>query len=216
MRLVTVLQVYAGLLVLHQVLRVVQPTPFFAFDPSVLHKCAQRAVAYSTTNTTERIEYLMGLLREIYPKPGLIADKQDWSFNNAGGVMGSMVMVHVSVTEYIIIFGTALGSNGHSGRFLVDDYFMLLEGEQWTQRAGETEMRRYEPGSINRLEKGDSFQYRMPGRCYAMEYARGWIPTMMPFGLIEVFTSTLDFHTLWRTLVIYTKLVGWNLLHGKV
>jgi C-8 sterol isomerase len=116
----------------------------------------------------------------------------------------------------VIIFGTALGSSGHSGRFLVDDFFMVLEGEQWTQRAGETEMRRYEPGSINHLEKGEAFQYRMPGRCYAMEYARGWIPTMMPFGLIEVFTSTFDFYTLGRTLLIYTKLVGWNLLTGKI
>ena len=214
MRLGAAVRLYLCLLALYQVLRYVQPTPFFIFDPDVLHKCALQAVAFSTTNTTERIDYLMGLLREIYP--GRIVDGQIWSFNNAGGVMGSMVMVHVSVTEYIIIFGTALGSNGHSGRFLLDDYFMVLEGEQWTQRAGDTEMWRFEPGSINHLPKGEAFQYRMPGRCYAMEYARGWIPTMMPFGIVEVFTSTLDFHTLWKTLWIYTKLVTWNLVTGKV
>jgi hypothetical protein len=67
MRLVTALQIYAGLLVLTQVLRAFQPSFFFVFDPNVLHKCALQAVAYSTTNTTERVEYLMGLLREIYP-----------------------------------------------------------------------------------------------------------------------------------------------------
>ena len=48
------------------------PATLTTFDPTVLHTCALKAVAYSTTNTTERIEYLMGLLREIYPKTGLM------------------------------------------------------------------------------------------------------------------------------------------------
>lgn len=214
MRLPVILKVLCGIVVLIQVLNYMEPTPFFIFDPDVLHSCAMQAIAHPTSNTTERVEILMQLLRDLYP--GRIADKQDWMFNNAGGVMGSMVLVHASITEYIIIFGTALGSEGHSGRFLVNDYFMVLEGEQWTQRAHETTKQIYGPGSLNKLAKGDAFHFKMPGRCYAMEYARGWIPTMIPFGLVEIFTSTLDFRTLLKTLWVYTRLATWNLLTKKL
>lgn len=38
-----------------------------------------------------------------------------WIFMNAGGWMGSMCLMHASLTEYILFFGTAVETSGHSG-----------------------------------------------------------------------------------------------------
>jgi C-8 sterol isomerase len=56
----------------------------------------------------------------------------------------------------------------------------------------------------------------MPDRCYALEYARGLIPTMLPFGLADSFTSTLDPLPVARTMRIYTRAVVGELLRGKL
>lgn len=94
--------------------------------------------------------------------------------------------------RYLIIFGTALGTEGHTGRHTADDYFHILRGTQWAYPAGalekEVSVRRrrvgdcrlkcflrqvYEPGSVHHLRRGDAKQYKMPDECWALEYARG-------------------------------------------
>lgn len=63
---------------------------------------------------------------------------------------------------------------------------------------------------------GVAQQYRMPAECWALEYARGNIISMLPFGLGDTLTSTMDFVTLYQTLEVAVIGTFTNLWRGKV
>ncbi len=181
------------------------------FEPEVL-----QAVARSVLDlpTADKVEAIRKKLAERYP--GHIRSRVDWVFNNAGGAMGQMCVLHASITEYVIVFGSPIGTEGYSGRFSAEDWFIILEGEQWAYAEGDLERNVYRAGDMHRLPRGQARGYRMPDKCFALEYARGFIPQMLPFGFADTFTSTLDFVPLVRTMAIYTKAVVGELVRGKI
>jgi C-8 sterol isomerase len=183
----------------------------FIFDPKVLHEVAKTVIGLPTE---EMVRRLRDGLSERYP--GHICPKIEWVFNNAGGAMGTMTVLHASITEYVIVFGSPIGTEGHSGRFAADDYFCILKGEQWAYGASQLERSVFKPGDMHHLPRGEARGYRMPDECWALEYARGWIPLMLPFGLADAFSSTLDVPTVLRTFRIYGQCVTSELLQGKI
>uniref|UniRef100_A0A7S1SH79 C-8 sterol isomerase n=1 Tax=Tetraselmis chuii TaxID=63592 RepID=A0A7S1SH79_9CHLO len=187
----------------------------YIFTPEEMKAIAGEAIAKGEGDIDKVVELVVGKLRAAHPE--FIEPAGEWIFNNAGGAMGSMLILHASFSEYVIIFGTAIGTEGHTGRFLADDYFTILHGEQWAHSAGTLQKEVYTPGDQHFLPRGTSKQYKMPEECWALEYARGNIPSMMPFGLFDTFFSTLDVVTLGQTVMTSAKAMLQNaVLKGKI
>jgi C-8 sterol isomerase len=76
---------------------------FYIFDLDHLDDLSKRAIAKHGEDTRSVVQYIVTELNEKVPEH--INLKEEWVFNNAGGAMGAMYIIHASVTEYLIIFG---------------------------------------------------------------------------------------------------------------
>ncbi|EME88761.1 uncharacterized protein MYCFIDRAFT_35720 [Pseudocercospora fijiensis CIRAD86] len=189
---------------------------FYIFAPDQLHKISLSALETHGNNTAAVVSDIVSQLRSQDSLRPYLSTSEEWMFNNAGGAMGAMYIIHASITEYLIIFGTAIGTEGHTGRHTADDYFHILKGEQLAFVPGDFEAERYPVGSVHHLKRGDVKQYKMESSCFALEYARGWIPPMLGFGYADTFSSTLDFPTLWTTTRVTGREMIRNLVRGKI
>ncbi|TGO65313.1 hypothetical protein BCON_0003g01090 [Botryotinia convoluta] len=188
---------------------------FYIFTPTQLNDLSQRAIGAHGNDTAQVVKFIVDELSEKHPG-GYINLDQEWIFNNAGGAMGAMYIIHASITEYLIIFGTTIGTEGHTGRHTADDYFHIIHGTQLAYTPGDFEPEVYPQGSVHHLRRGTVKQYKMDAACFALEYARGWIPPMLGFGFADGLTSTLDFPTLWRTTWVTGREMVLNLARFKL
>lgn len=141
--------------------------------------------------------------------PGLIKENLDWTFNFTGATMAQMTLLYASTSEYILIFGTPVGSDGFSGRYPgMTVWDCMFAGEMWTFTEGQYEKRVYLPGECAILEKNQGKGYRMFEGTWMLEYTRGNIPAALPTGVFAPTQLTLDWQNAWRTMKNYAERVA--------
>lgn len=76
---------------------------FYVFELDHLQDLAKRSVEHHGSDTRGAVKYIVD---ELSAKlPAHVNVEEEWMFNNAGGAMGAMYIIHASITEYLIIFG---------------------------------------------------------------------------------------------------------------
>lgn len=188
----------------------------YIFDPVHLQGIGKEVLAENPgANSTVIIEQVHQKLKLEYGESiNDLADK-DWVFNNHGNAMGTMIILHASITEYLIFYGTATGTEGHTGTHFADDYFLILSGAEYAAPPHAKTPEVYKPGDSHHLPIGQNKQYAMDSDSWALELAQGWIPTMLPFGFLDTFSSTMDVWNLSKTVKISAIDMTKNLFKGK-
>lgn len=68
---------------------------FYIFDQDHLHDLSQRAIAAHGNDTRGVVDYIVAELDQKVPSQYVNKEEQ-WVFNNAGGAMGAMYIIHAS------------------------------------------------------------------------------------------------------------------------
>lgn len=71
---------------------------FYIFEPTQLHNFAKSAIAQHGNDTRAIVTDIVANLQNTPAKPYVNLD-QEWIFNNAGGAMGAMYVIHASKLE---------------------------------------------------------------------------------------------------------------------
>ena len=88
---------------------------FYFLDPVELKDLTERSLAAHPNDTAAIVQYIVAELHEKHPKyiNPRHDDPNEWFFNNAGGAMGSMYIIHSSrppsprYKVYIILYAEA-------------------------------------------------------------------------------------------------------------
>ena len=76
---------------------------FYIFEPGHLHDLSQRAIAAHGNNTRGVVDFIVAELDQKVPSQYVNKD-EEWVFNNAGGAMGAMYIIHASTFFFFFFF----------------------------------------------------------------------------------------------------------------
>jgi C-8 sterol isomerase len=180
----------------------------YVFDPDELQKVANTGAGLPME---ARWEAIHAELTRRYP--GKVYPRLEWMFNTAGNLVCQLALVYASPSEYVAFFGTPIGATGFSGRYpFADVWDLMVDGEMRTYTPGQFEPTIYRGGDPAYLPKGQGKGVAYIGSTWMIDYARGPVITMLPFGVISPTLSvTLDFKSMGQQLGRYGKLVLLNM-----
>lgn len=177
-------------------------TKDYVFNKEDIAKLAKQ---YAGQDHEQAFSKVVVELRKRYPGHILPDEDLQWVFVNAGGWMGSMCILHASFTEYLLLFGTAVDTGGHSGRYWAEISDTIISGtfRQWKE--GTTKSELYYPGDTIVHAVGEATSVQWSAGTWMVEYGRGFIPSTLGFALADTIFSTQDFLTMFYTMRVYVK-----------
>lgn len=167
----------------------------YAFDPFELRDIALQHVGKPVP------EIVTDLEADLVAKYGdLINTDMPWVINPAGFVMYQIKMLFVRRNEYIGMMGIPTPSTGHTGRHPVTYYDTILSGGSRTAGPTDFVAKTIGPGDFMITRPWEAFTASVSDHIFFLEYCRGPLATIMPFGVATYFSSTLDFKSAFQTL----------------
>jgi len=185
------------------------------FDVESLHRIARLGVGKPHQ---EMVRVVVEEVGRAYPGHVDANPERKWLYSLTAGATGVMTLLHASFTEYLLIFGTPVGTEGFSGRYRFDVHDFLMDGEVWAYRPNDPGTREVaRPGDHTVLERGQVNGFRIPDHAWMLEYGLGFIPSAFPLILGDVLFSAVDGATLAGTVWAYGRLTLRELLsNGKL
>lgn len=172
------------------------------FDPEIVHECAMQCVGKSKPQMFEAFEKAMAARY-----PGVLDFSQPWIYSIAGGAIIQMKLYYASLTEYLVIWGSPIGSEGYSGRHFIGFWNTVIDGESWYYGEGQFEKSVYKPGDRIYIGPAQARAMNYKNGVYAVKYARGALPMSLWFWVADEMLSCIDFFTIMQTVSIYLDLL---------
>ncbi len=193
------------------------------FDVDVIEKVAHRAKSL-TADDFKKVDcietlpcYEKAAARLIYEElekhyPDRISEDRTWFPNYAGGATGHINLFFGSLQEYLILFCTPIGTEGPSGRYNhVAIYDSVTRGKIQADDLEQSDsLKIYEPdlnnpGPTSLLKPGKVKHFNTTDGTCMIEYAKGNIPSSLPFGILVINGIVLDGGSIADSFRIYGK-----------
>lgn len=159
----------------------------YVFDPHELRDLALRHVGKPVGVIAADLE------QDLADKYGkLISRDMPWVITPAGFLMYQVKMVFARPNEYIGLMGIPVESTGHTGRHPVTYYDTMLSGGSRNFHPGQHEPEIVKAGDFLVTRPGEAFAAQVTDHIFFLEYCRGPLVTLMPFGFSNYLFATLD------------------------
>ena len=155
----------------------------YKFHPDELQALVARTVEETpSTDARARVRNLENNVAEAYE-----LDRSEWPddyvFNFAGGATTHIRAMYCALDEYLLIVGAPINVNGYSGRYPAEVHDFVFTGLMHDFEEHDFEGHDFSAGSWAFLPHGGHRVYATETPTYMLEYARGWIPGMLGFGI---------------------------------
>jgi C-8 sterol isomerase len=154
----------------------------YIFEPTDLQRIVKM---HLDAPLGERFDRIAETLHAVYGEH--VHRQPEWIWSNAGGIMCSMNVLHTSPKEYLLFCGTAVGSEGHSGRHRAELFDIVINGELQTFKPDQFKANTLVPGDMAQLPRRTTNGF--------------------PFALGDTIFSTQDLTDVRKTMAHSTRLM---------